>query len=128
MPTGDGAAPARIAVGVALPLPQGARTVPTGAPQGGTVADEVYLPPGAAALATIHTDPTTQNNGSQQNAPVYLITDAGTKYPLTDGTARSALGYANATPAVLPTTALAMLPTGPALDEADAQKPVVVGN
>lgn len=126
--TGDGAAPAQIAVGVAVPLPQGARTVPTGAPQGGTVADEVYLPPGTAALATIHTDPTTQNNGSQQNAPVYLITDAGTKYPLTDGTARSALGYGNAAPAVLPTTALAMLPTGPALDEADAQKPVVVGN
>lgn len=126
--TGDGTGPARIALSVAYPLPQGARTVPTSAPPGGAVADEVYLPPGTAAIATIHAEPNAQNpNGGQQNAPVWLVTDAGTKYPLTDGTARGALGYGNAVPATLTTTALAMLPTGPVLDEADAQKPVVVG-
>jgi type VII secretion protein EccB len=125
---GDGTAPAQIALSIAYPLPRGARTVPTSAPQGGAVADEVYLPPGTAAIATIHVEANAQNpNGSQQNAPVWLITDAGTKYPLTDGTARGALGYGNAVPATLPATALAMLPTGPSLDEADAQKPVVVG-
>ncbi|MEY9890002.1 type VII secretion protein EccB [Catenulispora sp. MAP5-51] len=123
---GDGTTPAQIALSGTFPLPQGARTVPTGAPQGGAIADEIYLPPGTAALATIHTDATTQPDGTQQNAPVYLITDAGTKYPLTDGQARAALGYPNNTPATLPTTALAMLPTGPGLDEADAQKAVVV--
>jgi type VII secretion protein EccB len=125
--TGDGSSPSQIAVGVAFPLPPGARTVPTGAPQGGTVADEVYLPPGSAALATIHTDPAAAQN-PQQAPPVYLITDAGTKYPLTDGSARSALGYGNAATATLTTTALGMLPSGPALDEADAQKAIVVGN
>lgn len=124
----DGTAPAQIALSIAYPLPQGARTVPTSAPQGGAVADEVYLPPGTAAIATVHVEANAQNpNASQQNAPVWLITDAGTKYPLTDGTARGALGYGNAAPATLPATALAMLPTGPALDEADAQKQVVVG-
>ena len=126
--TGDGTAPAQIALSIAYPLPTGARTVPTSAPQGGAVADEVYLPPGTAAIATVHVEANAQNpNASQQNAPVWLITDAGTKYPLTDGTARGALGYGNATPATLPATALAMLPAGPSLDEADAQKPVVVG-
>lgn len=126
--TGDGTTPSKVALSIAYPLPQGARTVPTSAPQGGTVADEVYLPPGTAAIATIPTDPNAQTtNGTQQKAPVWLITDAGTKYPLTDDQARGALGYGNDNPVALPTTALAMLPTGPGLDEADAQKPVVVG-
>ncbi|MFD0636256.1 hypothetical protein ACFQ9X_36485 [Catenulispora yoronensis] len=39
---------------------------------------------------------------------------------------RGALGYGNAVPSQLPPTTVAMLPTGPALDEADAQKPVAV--
>jgi len=125
--TGDGKNPSQIALGTVLPLPAGARTVPTGAPQGGAAADEVYLAPGTAALATIHTDAPQQNTQNNQAPPVYLITDAGTKYPLTDSSARSALGYGNATPTTLPVTALGMLPTGPALDSADAQKPVVVG-
>jgi type VII secretion protein EccB len=119
--TGDGKAPSQIAVGNAFPLPAGARTVPTGAPQGSSTADEVYLSPGTAALVTIHTDTTTQA------PPPYLVSDAGMKYPLTDGSARSALGYGNIAPATLPPTALALLPTGPALNAADAQKPVVMG-
>ena len=127
--TGDGSSPSQIALGAAFPLPSGARTVPTGAPQGGTVADEVYLPPGTAALATIHPGPAPQNSQTPPPAPpVYLITDAGTKYTLTDDQARPALGYGNSAPAVLPTNALGMLPSGPNLDEADAQKPVVVGS
>jgi type VII secretion protein EccB len=129
--TATGTGRSQIALSTAYPLPQGARTVPTGAPQDGPVADEVYLPPGSAVLATVHADPnaqgTAQTNGARQAPPVYLITDAGTKYPL-DDQARSALGYGNAAPATLPPPALAMLPTGPALNEADAQKPVVVGN
>jgi type VII secretion protein EccB len=119
--TGDGKHPSQIAVSDAYPLPPGARTVPTGAPQGGTAADEVYLPPGTAALVTVHTDP------GAQAPPQYLVTDAGMKYPLTDGSARSALGYGTIGPATLPPTALALLPTGPALDAGDAQKPIVIG-
>ena len=127
--TGDGTSPSRIAFGAAFPLPPGARTVPTGAPQGGTIADEVYLPPGTAALATIHADPPPQNSQTTPPAPpVYLITDAGTKYQLTDDQARPALGYGNIAPATLTKNSLGMLPTGPSLDEADAQKAVVVGN
>ncbi|WP_194895623.1 type VII secretion protein EccB [Catenulispora pinisilvae] len=119
---GDGKDPSQIGLGVALPLPAGARTVPTGVAQGGTTADEVYLAPGTAALATAPTPP-----GAQAGL-VYLITDAGTKYPLTDGSARSALGYANAPTSTLLPTALGLLPTGPALDEADAQKPMAAGS
>jgi type VII secretion protein EccB len=126
--TGDGKNPSQIALGAALPLPAGARTVPTGAPQGGTAADEVYLAPGTGALATVHTEPAAQPTQNSQAAPVYLITDAGTKYPLTDGSARSALGYGNAPLVALPVTALGLLPTGPALDEADAQKSVAMGS
>lgn len=127
--TGDGRNPSRIALGTALPLPSGARTVPTGAPAGGSAADEVYLAPGTGALATVRTDTQAQTQSqNSQNTPVYLITDAGTKYPLTDGSARSALGYGNAPLTTLPPTALGMLPTGPALDEADAQKPLALGS
>ncbi|GAA2040976.1 type VII secretion protein EccB [Catenulispora yoronensis] len=118
--TGDGKDPAQIALGTAWPLPPGARTVPTGAPQNGAAADEVYLPPGTAALVTAKVAP-----GAQADK-WYLVTDAGTKYALGDTQARGALGYGNAVPSQLPPTTVAMLPTGPALDEADAQKPVAV--
>ena len=117
---GDGKNPSVVAVGTAWPLPPGARTVPTGAPPNGAAADEVYLPPGSGALVTA---------AVAQGAPAdkwYLVTDAGTKYALDDTQARGALGYGNLGPATLPPSALAMLPTGPALDEADAQKPVAV--
>ncbi|NUP49177.1 MAG: type VII secretion protein EccB, partial [Catenulispora sp.] len=56
----------------------------------------------------------------------YLVTDAGTKYALTDTQDRGALGYGNAGAVPLPPPALGLLPTGPALDEADAQKPVAL--
>ncbi|MFL6116354.1 MAG: type VII secretion protein EccB [Catenulispora sp.] len=123
--TGDGREPSQIALGTALPLPSGARTVPTGVPQGGIVADEVYLPPGSAALVTVKTAPGAAADKAEK---WYLVTDAGTKYALGDSQARGALGYGNNGPAQLPPSALGMLPTGPALDEADAQKPVTVPN
>ena len=118
--TGDGKDPSVVALGTAWPLPAGARTVPTGAPQNGPAADEVYLAPGTAALVTAKVAP---------GAPAdkwYLVTDAGTKYALGDTQARGALGYGNVVAQQLLATAIGMLPTGPALDEADAQKPVAV--
>ncbi|GAA1982450.1 type VII secretion protein EccB [Catenulispora subtropica] len=117
---GDGKDPSAVALGTAWPLPPGARTVPTGAPQNGAAADEVYLSPGSAALVTAKV---------AQGAPAdkwYLVTDAGTKYALGDTQARGSLGYGNAVAEQLPPTAVGMLPTGPVLDEADAQKPVAV--
>jgi type VII secretion protein EccB len=126
--TGDGKDPSQIALGTALPLPSGARAVPTGAPQGGTVADEAYLPPGTAALVTVKTAPGAAADKADKAEKWYLVTDAGIKYALGDSQARGALGYGNNGPAQLPPSALGMLPAGPALDQADAQKPIAVPN
>lgn len=121
--TGDGTDPAVVALSTSLPLPSGARTVPAPVSSGGSTAsasaDEVYVPPGSAALVMAHTDP------GAAAGPLYLVTDAGVKYALGDSEARSALGYGGVGPAQVPASALALLPNGPVLDAAEAQKPAV---
>jgi type VII secretion protein EccB len=54
---------------------------------------------------------------------VYLITDEGVKYPMTTGTvdAKTALGYGDVTPVLVPAALLALLPTGPVLDASAAR-------
>jgi hypothetical protein len=49
-------------------------------------------------------------------ASLYLVTDAGAKYPLPSATAATALGYRARRAARLPAALLGLLPTGPALD------------
>ncbi len=47
---------------------------------------------------------------------LFLVTDAGVKFPVPSATAASALGYRAGQAAALPAALLGLLPTGPALD------------
>ena len=53
--------------------------------------------------------------GVSATGALYLVTDAGVRYPLTDAAA-TALGYGELVPEFLPHTLLDLLPSGPALD------------
>lgn len=116
---GNGRAAARVATGPSLP--SGARPTPTGASVGDVVADQVYVPPGSGALVAAQVAP-----GAPATA-TYLITDAGIKFPVTSTAARRSLGYGTVKPAPVSPAMLALLPTGPALDQAAAQTVVPVG-
>ncbi|WP_327004215.1 type VII secretion protein EccB [Dactylosporangium sp. NBC_01737] len=87
---------------------------------GGTTADQVTLPEGRGALAQAL--PGTE---SQPTGTVYLITDQGIRYPLQDSgqvKAMAALGYEGVTPVGVPSSLLALVPTGPTLDPEVARK------
>jgi type VII secretion protein EccB len=70
-----------------------------------TVAGRIVVPGGKGALVA-----------AQGSRTVYLVTDQGFKYPITNEEARAALGYGKAKPATLPGELLALVPSGPALD------------
>jgi type VII secretion protein EccB len=72
----------------------------------------IRLVPGSGMLART---PTTANN---QDAPLFLVTDLGVKYPLASTEAATALGYAQPDnqSTTVPNTLLGLLPTGPLLD------------
>lgn len=95
-----GAAP-DLAVGSAEPAPGGA-------------AGPVRLGPGQGALIAERPGP--DSNGST----VFLVTDAGIRYPLADKRAAEALGLAGSPIAQLPPELIAALPVGPTLDRAAA--------
>jgi hypothetical protein len=52
-----------------------------------------------------------------------LIADSGQKFLVPSADAMKALGYSKVTPVPLPSALLALLPDGPALDPAAAQRP-----
>ncbi|HEX4702080.1 MAG TPA: type VII secretion protein EccB [Pseudonocardiaceae bacterium] len=110
---GDGQDNTRLVVAGALPLPKGATVMPVTAGSGDMVADEIYVAPGTGVLAT-----EAIGNGGSGSAE-YLITDAGTKYPMGPAAAKL-LGYAGVSPQRIAGTLLDLLPTGPALDPAAA--------
>ncbi|GAA0603913.1 type VII secretion protein EccB [Kutzneria viridogrisea] len=103
------AAGGQITLGPAVPLPAGARTMPVPGRTDDRVANEVYVPPGSGALV---------NDG----AAVYLVTDTGTKYPVSGADAVKALGYGSVSRQGVSTSLLSLLPTGPALDPRAAQR------
>jgi type VII secretion protein EccB len=55
---------------------------------------------------------------------LFLVTDAGVKYPVPSATAAAALGYRAAKAARLPAALLGLLPTGPALNLSALSQPV----
>ncbi|MEO6702292.1 MAG: type VII secretion protein EccB, partial [Jatrophihabitantaceae bacterium] len=57
----------------------------------------------------------------------YLLADDGIKYPISSPAAVSALGFGKLSPVVLTTAVLALVPSGPALDQAAAQRVVPAG-
>ncbi len=84
-------------------------------PQDGRMADRVQVPPGGGALVMGQSAP------GVETGTVYLITDLGVKYPLGGDEVISALGFGQAARLPVPTTVLAMFPTGPALNSQAAR-------
>jgi len=118
---GDGQDAMRIVAEPALPLPDGAKPMPVIDRTDERVADEVYVPPGSGALVR-------ELVGAGGTTPTtYLITDAGTKYPVPSQDALKSLGYGGASARPVAGTLLALLPTGPALDPVAAQREVPTG-
>ncbi|MEV7601194.1 type VII secretion protein EccB [Kitasatospora sp. NPDC089797] len=76
-----------------------------------TPADTIAVRPGGGALVRALS---TAGTG----ATLYLVTDAGVKYPLAAPAVAKQLGYGAAAPAGVPAALLALLPTGPSLDPA----------
>lgn len=116
---GDGTDDSAIVAATRLPLPQGAAVMRVGERADDRVADEVYVPPGSGTLVRERV-----GSGGGTGA-MYLITDAGTKYPVPSQDAAAALGYAGVTPKQVAGTLLALLPTGPSLDPVAARQVVV---
>jgi hypothetical protein len=83
------------------------------------VADAVSVPAGTGALVR------EQVGAGGTSGALYLITDAGQKYPVPSDGAAAALGYAGVRPASVSGTELALLPTGPSLDPVAARQVVV---
>jgi ESX secretion system ATPase EccB len=73
-------------------------------------ADLVQVAPGRGALVRPQAAP------GVNGAALFLVTDAGVKYPLPSASAAAALGYRARLVARLPAALLGLLPTGPALD------------
>jgi type VII secretion protein EccB len=118
---GDGRDVASVAVGPALPLPSGARAMPTGATSGDGLAGQVYVPPGSGALVAAQAAP------GARTTTTYLVTDEGIKFPVGNAAARRSLGYGTVKPVPMATALLDLLPTGPTLDRAAATAVVPTG-
>ncbi|MEV0406059.1 type VII secretion protein EccB [Actinoallomurus sp. NPDC050550] len=106
--------PANAVVGPSVNATPGAGGDPLGAGQdAGTaarVADQVRVMPRAGLLA--RTLPVLGMPGEG----LYLVTEDGSKFPVANETAASALGYAVSSEVPVPADLLALLPTGPVLD------------
>ena len=75
-------------------------------------ADRLRLRPGHGALVRA-AGPTGQVTGA---ATVYLVTDAGVKFPISTPEAQAALGYRGVEPTPVPSDLLELIPTGSTLD------------
>jgi type VII secretion protein EccB len=112
---GDGNDRVTASLAGTVPLPAGARAVPAGGDA--RTADSVYVPPASGALVR------DQQSQAATLGTTYLITDQGTRYPLSGGAAQ-ALGYGGVTPAPVASTVLALFPAGAVLDVTSAQRVV----
>ncbi|MGW5642789.1 type VII secretion protein EccB [Saccharopolyspora sp. NPDC003752] len=77
-------------------------------------ADRIEVKPGAGMLARTLPAPGTPGMG------LYLVTDAGAKFPVPNEKAATALGYRVSDAVALPAELLSLLPTGPVLSPENA--------
>src|SRR5262245_35275620 len=104
--------------GQGLEATAGGTTTARRGADGVTTADRIVLPGGHAALVS-----TLPAAGSVARGNVFLVTDQGVKYPLpraNSGQVQEWLGYGGVAPVAIPASILALVPTGPALDQATA--------
>ncbi|MCP2259316.1 type VII secretion protein EccB [Streptoalloteichus tenebrarius] len=107
----------KILVGAAVPGGDHAKPIRVTQPSPRT-ATEVYVPGGAGALVAEQPAPGVGVGG------VHLLTDTGSRYPVPGEEAVKSLGYGGVTPKPVPSTLLALFPSGPALDPARARRAV----
>ncbi|MFD0261066.1 type VII secretion protein EccB [Kitasatospora indigofera] len=74
-------------------------------------ADSIAVRPGGGALVRAL-------SSAGVGGTLYLVTDAGVKYPLASAAAAERLGYGAVVPSAAPEALLTLLPTGPSLDPA----------
>ncbi|MEV0713277.1 type VII secretion protein EccB [Asanoa sp. NPDC050611] len=101
-------------------LPNGAGSVGGPGADGVGTADRVIVASGKGALVRVEPAP-----GVQADTTTYLVTDQGYKYPLRNEgqvNAAAAMGYGGVDPLPVPSSLLALVPTGPVLDPAAAQR------
>jgi type VII secretion protein EccB len=81
----------------------------SGDPSGNRVADQVAIAPRSGLLARTLPAPGVPGEG------LYLVTEDGAKFPVENGDAAAALGYAVPSAVAVPADLLALLPSGPVL-------------
>lgn len=108
--TGD-----RISVGAGSP---GAGAKPMLTDPAAKAADEVYVPGGGGAVVEEQPAP------GVATGAMYVITDTGRKYPVTDKKTVAALGFGAADRQGVPASVLALFPTGVTLSPEAAREPV----
>lgn len=113
----DAGSSASTAVQLAPALPSSAAVGADGAQR----LVRILLPAGSASLVRLVV------HGGQESASVFLVTEAGAKFPIPSGGAQRALGYGDVTPVPLPKGIVDLIPTGPALDRARANTDVPLG-
>jgi type VII secretion protein EccB len=113
VPPGEQQLCARYTGGADPDLVVGPTEVPAGTPAGGIVA----LEPGTGALVA------ERQGTDSRGSTVFLVTDAGIRYPLAGQRALEQLGLAGAPIAQLPAEVLTVIPVGPTLDPAAAAAP-----
>lgn len=110
----DGDFTPQVVVDSQVPAGGGVATVGTTS-TGTALADRVWVPPGRAAL--VEALPSAQS----QHGPLYLVTDAGRRYPVPSADVLRALGLAGTPTSKLPAGLVVRIPEGPALDPAAAR-------
>ncbi|MER6998690.1 type VII secretion protein EccB [Streptomyces sp. NPDC000410] len=88
------------------------------APSGTTLADRVVVPAGRGVLAQ------EQGSAGDLSPTLFLITDSGVKYPLATPQVAQTLGYNTAAAVPVPSSVLALVPSGPVLDPEAAKRPL----
>lgn len=104
-------------------LPASERMTETGrATEGGTpMADEVYVPPGFAAVVEA------MPSATAESGALLVVTDQGRGYPVSDKDDLGVLGYGAVRPVRLPAGIVARLPLGLGLSTDAAREPVEDG-
>jgi type VII secretion protein EccB len=90
-------------------VPAAAGTATAGDPAGNRIADQVEVAPEAGLLARTLPAPGVPGEG------LYLVTEDGTKFPVENDAAATALGYSTSAAVAVPADLLALIPTGPVL-------------
>ena len=106
-----------VRTGVAVPDPSDAVRTASRTASGTVLADYVFVAPGRGALVQAA-------NGPDAGGAVSVVTDLGQRYPFAGPAVLGMLGYGGIRPVRLPTSVVALLPSGPALDPEQAAAPV----